>query len=34
MTRNKEDDNVRGLEDDKYSLEFTFDWSIKIEEFP
>ena len=35
MTRDKKDDNESGLEnDDELSLEFTFDWSIRIEEFP
>ena len=35
MTRDEENDDVWGLEDDyKLSLEFTFDWSIKMEEFP
>ena len=35
MTRDKEDDDICGLEDDdKLSLEFTFDWSIRMEEFP
>ena len=28
-----EDDDVWGLEDDKYSLEFTLDQSIRIERF-
>ena len=34
MTRDEKDDNVWSLEDDKYSLEFTFDWSIRMEGFP
>ena len=34
MPKDKEDDNVCDLEDDELSLEFTFDWSIKMEEFP
>ena len=35
MIRDKEDDNVCDLEnDDKLSLEFTFDRSIKMERFP
>ena len=25
---------VWSLEDDEYSLEFTFDWSIRMEKFP
>ena len=34
MTRDKEDDDIWGLEDDyKLSLEFTFDRSIRIEGF-
>ena len=33
MTRDKEDDNVWSLEDNEYSLEFTFDWSIRMEGF-
>ena len=32
--RDEEDDDVWGLEDDEHGLEFTFDWSIKIEGFP
>ena len=35
MTKNEEDDDVWGLEDDyKLSLEFTFDRSIRMEGFP
>ena len=35
MTRNEEDDDIFGLEDDdELSLEFTFDWSIRMERFP
>ena len=34
MMRDKEDDDVRGLEDDEHGLEFTFDRSIKMERFP
>ena len=34
MTKDEEDDDIWGLKDNKYSLEFTFDWSIKIERFP
>ena len=33
MTKDKEDDDVWGLEDDEHSLEFTFDWSIRMEGF-
>ena len=29
--RDKEDDDVWGLKDDKRNLEFIFDWSIKME---
>ena len=28
------DDDVWSLEDDEYSLEFIFDWSIRMERFP
>ena len=34
MTRDEEDDDIWGLKDDEHSLEFTFDWSIRMEEFP
>ena len=35
MTRDKKDDDVWGLEDDyELSLEFIFDRSIRMEEFP
>ena len=34
MTRDKEDDDVWGLKDDKHSLEFIFDQSVRIEKFP
>ena len=35
MTRKiYKDVDVQSLENDEYSLEFTFDWSIKIERFP
>ena len=33
MTKDKEDDDIWGLKNDEYSLEFTFNWSIRIEEF-
>ena len=33
MTRDEEDDDIRSLKYDKNSLEFAFDWSIKMEEF-
>ena len=33
ITRDKEDDDIWSLEGDKYSLEFTFDWSIRMERF-
>ena len=33
MTKDKDDD-VGSLEDDERSLEFTFDWSIKMKGFP
>ena len=32
MTSDKE--NIWGPKDDEYSLEFTIDWNIRIEEFP
>ena len=34
MTRDKEDDDVWALEDNKRSLEFTFDQNIRIERLP
>ena len=34
MTRDKEDNDIWSLEDDEYSLEFNFDWSIRIKGFP
>ena len=34
MTKDKEDDDLRSLEENKCSLEFTLDWNIKIKEFP
>ena len=34
MIKEKEDDNVWGLKNDEYNLEFTFDRSIKMEKFP
>ena len=33
MTKDKEDDDLWGLEDDKHSLEFTFDRSIRMKGF-
>ena len=33
MIKDKENDNIWGLKDDEYSLEFTFDWSIRMEGF-
>ena len=33
MTKGEENDDVRGLKDDKYILEFIFDWSIRMEGF-
>ena len=35
MTKDKKNDDVYGLEDDaELSLEFTFDWNIRMEGFP
>ena len=34
MMSDKEDNDVWGLKDDEYSLEFTLDRSIRIEKFP
>ena len=35
MIKDEEDDDVWGREDDnKLSLEFIFDWSIRMEGFP
>ena len=33
MTRDKQDDDVWDLKDDEFSLDFIFDWSIRIEGF-
>ena len=33
MTKDKKNDDIWSLEDNKCSLKFTFDWSIRIEEF-
>ena len=33
MTKDEEDNDVWTLKDDEYSLEFTFDWSIRMEGF-
>ena len=32
--KDKEDDDVWGLEDDEHSLKFTLNWSIRMEGFP
>ena len=34
MIRCEKDDNVWGLKDDEYSLKFTFNQNIRMEEFP
>ena len=34
MTRDKEDDDIWGLKDNKYNLEFIFNRKIRMEEFP
>ena len=34
MMKNKEDNDLWGLEDDEYNLKFTLDWSIRMERFP
>ena len=34
ISKNKEDNDVWILDNNEYSLEFTFDWNIKMKGFP